>query len=90
MKFQAQIDIMPHSELLDPQGKTVANNMDNVGISGVEDIRIGKHIVMTFDAESEAEATEKTEMACRKLLANVIIETYTFKINLIEEKPVEE
>ncbi|MEM6967228.1 MAG: phosphoribosylformylglycinamidine synthase subunit PurS [Bacteroidota bacterium] len=84
MKYFAEIDIMPHKELLDPQGKTVANNMKNLDISGVEDVRIGKHITMTLDAESEEEANSKVDTACKKLLANVIMETYTFSLKNVE------
>ena len=80
MKFIAEIDIMPHKELLDPQGKTVAHNMKNLDISGVEDVRIGKHIRMTLDAASQEEATGKVDEACKKLLANLIVETYSFTI----------
>ena len=80
MKFIAEIDVMPHKELLDPQGKTVANNMKNLHLAGIEDVRIGKHIKMTLDAASAAEATEKVETACKKLLANVIMETYSFSV----------
>ena len=80
MKYQAFINVMPHRELLDPQGKTVARNIDHVGITGVETVRIGKHIEMVFDASSEAEAREKVDTACKKLLANVIMETYEFTI----------
>jgi phosphoribosylformylglycinamidine synthase len=83
MKYFAEIDIMPHKELLDPQGKTVANNMKNLEISGVDDVRIGKHITMTLDAESEEEANEKVETACKKLLANLIMETYTFSLKTV-------
>ena len=84
MKFLAEIDIMPHKELLDPQGKTVANNMKNIDLKGVQDIRIGKHIEMTLDADSEAAATEAVEVACKKLLSNVIMETYTYSIHSVE------
>ncbi|MFQ5448841.1 MAG: phosphoribosylformylglycinamidine synthase subunit PurS [Saprospiraceae bacterium] len=80
MKYHAEIDIMPHKELLDPQGKTVANNMHNLDITGVDDIRIGKHIHMTLEADSEEEATSKIDEACKKLLANLIVETYTFTV----------
>lgn len=80
MKFLAEIDIMPHKELLDPQGKTVAKNMGNLNISGVEDIRIGKHISITLEAEDEAAASEKVDTACKKLLANLIMETYSFSL----------
>lgn len=72
---------MPHKELLDPQGKTVAKNMNSIDIAGVEDVRIGKHIDITLDAESEADATNKVEEACKKLLANVIMENYTYTIS---------
>lgn len=80
MKYIAEIDVMPHKELLDPQGKTVTKNMSNIELSGINDVRIGKHITMTLEAESEEEAAEKVEIACKKILANVIMETYTYTI----------
>jgi phosphoribosylformylglycinamidine synthase len=80
MKFVAEIDIMPHKELLDPQGRTVAHNMHNLDISGVEDVRIGKHIRMSIEAENQQAAHDKVDTACKKLLANLIMETYTFDV----------
>jgi phosphoribosylformylglycinamidine synthase subunit PurS len=80
MKFIAEIDVMPHKELLDPQGKAVVNNMKNLDLSGVEDVRIGRHVSMTLEATSEAEARQKVETACQKLLANLIMETYTYTL----------
>lgn len=84
MKFVASIDVMPHKELLDPQGKTVANNLSHIQIQGVEDVRIGKHIVMTLEADGEAAAREIVEAACQKLLANLIMETYSFQLHALE------
>ena len=81
MKFVAEIDIMPHRELLDPQGKTVANNIHHLDITGVDDVRIGKHVKMTLEADSRAAAEEKVDTACKKLLANVIMETYTYELS---------
>lgn len=72
---------MPHKELLDPQGKTVAKNMTNVDISGVEDVRIGKSIEMTFSAADEVEAKGKVEKACKAILANPIMESFEFSIS---------
>lgn len=83
MKYFAEIDIMPHKELLDPQGKTVSNNMKNLDISGVDDVRIGKHITITLDADSEEDANQKVDTACKKLLANLIMETYTFTLKTV-------
>jgi phosphoribosylformylglycinamidine synthase len=81
MKFIAEIDVMPHRELLDPQGKTVANNIKHIHIGGVEDVRIGKHIRMVIEAESEQVAHEKVKTACEKLLINPIMENYTFRLS---------
>ncbi len=80
MKFTAEIDIMPHKELLDPQGKAVVNNLSHLDLSGVTDVRIGRHVSMTLEAGSEAEARQKVETACEKLLANMIVETYSYQI----------
>lgn len=80
MKFIAEIDIMPHRELLDPQGKVVVNNMKHLDLSGITDVRIGRHVSMTLEADSEAEAREKVDTACRKLLANMIMETFAFSL----------
>jgi len=80
MTFIAEIDIMPHRELLDPQGKTVVNNMQHLDLSGITDVRIGRHVRMTLDANSEVEARQKVDTACQKLLANPIMEHYTFVI----------
>ena len=80
MKFIAEIDVMPHKELLDPQGKTVANNLKHIDIAGVEDVRIGKHIRLVVAAETEAAAREKVDIACKKLLINPIMENYTFTL----------
>lgn len=80
MKFKAEINVMPHKELLDPQGKTVARNMDHAGILGVNDVRIGKRIEVVLEAADEAAAHAMIDEACKKFLANLIMETYTFAV----------
>lgn len=80
MIFVADIDIMPHKELLDPQGKAVVNNLKHLDLSGVTDVRIGRHVTMTVEAGSESEARQKVETACQKLLANQIMETFHYDI----------
>jgi len=80
MKFIAEIDIMPHRELLDPQGKAVVNNMKHLDLAGITDVRIGRHVSMSLEADSETEARQKVDTACQKLLANLIMETYTYTL----------
>ena len=80
MKFKAEINVMPHKELLDPQGKTVARNMDHAGINDVQDVRIGKRIEIVLEATDEASARATIDEACQKFLANMIMESYTFEV----------
>ena len=80
MKFKAEINVMPLVELLDPQGKAVSSSMKNIGLSEINNVRIGKHISLEIDAHDKSIASEKVESACKKLLVNPVIEFYTFEI----------
>jgi phosphoribosylformylglycinamidine synthase len=80
MKFQAEINVMPKKEILDPQGKAVSSSMKNIGLTTIQNVRIGKHISLEITAESEAEAKELVDQACKNLLANLIMESYEFTI----------
>jgi len=81
MKFIAEIDVMPHKALLDPQGKAVSGSMKNLGLPEITEVRIGKHIRLQVQADSEASAREKVEKACRDLLANPIMEDFAFSLH---------
>ncbi len=83
MKFKAEIDVMPHAALLDPQGKAVSGAMVNIGLAAIQNVRIGKHISLEVDANDEASAKEMVDTACKKLLANLIMESYSFEIKAI-------
>lgn len=81
MKFEAAIDIMPHKVLLDPQGKAVTSGMKNLGLNEISNVRVGKHITLEVEAASANEAEAKVEEACKKLLANEIMEYFEFELN---------
>ncbi len=83
MKFKAHIDIMPLDALLDPQGKAVTNSMSNIGLPEIENVRIGKHITLHIEAASKDAANAKVDEACKKLLANQIMESYRFELEAI-------
>lgn len=80
MKFIAEIDVMPQDNLLDPQGKVVTSSMKNLGLGAIENVRIGKHITLNVNADNESEAHEMVDTACKKLLANLIMEKYSFTL----------
>jgi len=78
--FQAEIDVMPKKEILDPQGKAVTGSMKNLGLSEIQNVRIGKHISLEIEAESSDAASAKVDEACKNLLANLIMESYSFEL----------
>lgn len=75
---------MPLDALLDPQGKAVSNSMKTIGLPEIEGVRIGRHVRLFVEAPSLEVAEEKVNEACKKLLANQIMESYIFSIS--EEK----
>ncbi len=84
MKFIAEINVMPLKALLDPQGKTVLQSMNNNGYKTASDVRIGKHITIEFEAGSNKEAEKTIEDACKKMLSNSIMESFEFNIKQLK------
>jgi len=76
MTYTVQIKVMPLKELLDPQGKAVMGGLQNLGLGGVEDVRVGKNITLQLNAGSADEAKQIAEEASKKLLANPVMEYF--------------
>ena len=55
--------------------------MANISLSQISNVRIGKHITLEVEAGSEEEAKSMVDSACRKLLANLIMESFEFTIS---------
>jgi phosphoribosylformylglycinamidine synthase len=81
MTYTIEIKVMPLKELLDPQGKAVMGGLQNLGLGGVEDVRIGKNISLQIEADSEENAKQIAEEASKKLLANPVMEYYEIFAN---------
>jgi phosphoribosylformylglycinamidine synthase len=79
-KYTATISVMPLKEILDPQGNAVNLGLKNLGIGSVSEVRIGKKINLVVDAVSTEAAQLVVDEACKKLLANLIMEEYSFQI----------
>lgn len=65
---------------MDPQGKAVHHALNSLGWQEVVEARVGKAIHLDVEAGSEAEATDKVEAMCRKLLANPVTEDYQVSV----------
>ncbi len=80
----AKVHIMLKNGILDPQGKTIHHALENLGIDQIEEVRMGKLILLQLGDVPEHEAEEIASQACTKLLANPVIED--FRIELVNEK----
>ena len=80
MTYNIQIKVMPLKDLLDPQGKAVLGGLQNLGLTGVADVRIGKHITLQIDAECKEDAKQIAEEASKKLLANPVMEFFDIEM----------
>ncbi len=74
------VSVMPLDGLLDPQGKAVMGGLQNLGIAGVQDVRIGKQIHMHIEATDAAAAKQTAERAAKELLANQVMEKFEVEV----------
>jgi phosphoribosylformylglycinamidine synthase len=81
MTYTVQIKVMPLKELLDPQGKAIAGGLQNLGLNNVEDVRVGKNILLQINADSASQAQQIAEEASKKLLANPVMEYFEINVN---------
>jgi phosphoribosylformylglycinamidine synthase len=70
------VDVLPKAEILDPQGQAVARAMGRLGVTGVADVRQGKHFELEVD-DSVGDA--ELENIAATLLANPVIEEWVVR-----------
>jgi phosphoribosylformylglycinamidine synthase len=78
--MKAIINIALKSGVLDPQGKAVHHALTSLKFDGVEDVRIGKQIVLQLKGNDTKKAKEEVVRMCEELLANTVIEEYSIEI----------
>ena len=77
----ARIHITLKKDVLDPQGKVIANSLSNLGFEGIQSVRQGKYIEIMLDGNDKNTATTKLNEMCEKLLTNLVIEDYSVEID---------
>jgi phosphoribosylformylglycinamidine synthase len=82
-KYSAKIYITLRDGILDVQGKTVEHALHSIAFNTINDLKIGKFIRLTVDAESMEDAHNLIDSACKKLIANPIIEDYQIDLEEI-------
>ena len=77
----AKIHITLKKDVLDPQGKVIANSLSDLGFEGIQNVRQGKYIEIILDGDNKDAAANKLNQMCEKLLANLVIEDYSVEID---------
>jgi phosphoribosylformylglycinamidine synthase len=78
--MKAKVHVTLKNGVLDPQGKAIAHALDNLGFTGVGDVRQGKYIELDIAETDRAKAQVAVKQMCEKLLANTVIENYAIEL----------
>ena len=84
MKVRVSVKIQLKDGMLDPQGETLGQALTALGYDGVERVRIGKWITFDVTGEDDDETRSRVDEMCRRLLANPVVEHYTFDLEEVE------
>jgi len=78
--MKAIVNVFLKQGVLDSQGKAVHHALDSLKFEGINDVRVGKQIVLELAAKDEAAAKAEVTEMCESLLANTVIEDYAIEI----------
>jgi phosphoribosylformylglycinamidine synthase len=78
--MKARIKITLKTGVLDPQGKAIQSALSSLGFAGVEGVRQGKYIEVDLKETDEVKARAEVDRMCRELLANLVIENYSYEL----------
>ncbi|MEW6244852.1 MAG: phosphoribosylformylglycinamidine synthase subunit PurS [Bacillota bacterium] len=80
MRFRVRVYVTLKQTVLDPQGSAVSRALQDLGYEGVRDVRIGKMVDMSVEAEGPDEARAKVEQIAKRLLANPVLEEFSVSL----------
>lgn len=81
--FLAKVCVTLKPTVNDPQGKTILNGLKSLGFELATDVRAGKYLEIKISNVGREEANATIDNMCQKLLANPVIESYTYELEEI-------
>ena len=87
MRWLAEVHVRLRSGIADPEGQTIAGGLRSLGFD-VSDVRAGKLLRVTFDADDRTSAEATVAQMCSRLLANPVMETADWELNADESVAV--
>lgn len=79
MYWHAEIRVGLKPSVNDPQGLSIRGALRSLGFD-VDDVRAGKLLNVRFSADDRDSAEASVDQMCAQLLANPVIESYTFTL----------
>src|SRR3954470_12801140 len=69
--------------VLDPQGQAIQHSLSTLGFEGVEDVRAGKlfRVTLADNGQTREDIERQLRQMCERLLANTVIENFTYSID---------
>jgi phosphoribosylformylglycinamidine synthase PurS subunit len=81
MTYRARVIVTLKPTVNDPQGLTVRGALHSLGYAEVDSVRAGKYIDLHLEADSREQAAARVTEMCRRLLANPVIEDFSFELD---------
>lgn len=78
--YHAHIYVTLRPSVLDPVGTALESSLEQLGYTGVQDVRVGKFLSLQLEATDQQMAEEQLHRMCDQLLANPVIENYRFEL----------
>jgi phosphoribosylformylglycinamidine synthase len=88
VRWLAEVHVRLRPGIADPEGQTIAGGLHALGYTTVEEVRSGKLLRLTFDADDHAAAEATVAGMCGRLLANPAMETADWELR-VEAEPAE-
>ena len=81
--FLAKVHVSLKPTVNDPQGLTIARALGRLGFGSVDSLRAGKYFEVKIEGNDKAAVESDVKSMCEKLLANPVIETFTFEVEAV-------
>lgn len=80
-EFLARVYVSLKPTVNDPEGITIGRALESLGFDEVAMVRAGRYFEITLTAKDQERADRQVDLMCSRLLANPVIETYSFKVS---------
>jgi phosphoribosylformylglycinamidine synthase len=75
-----EVRVKLKEQVLDPQGEAIRRVLSGLGYGEIEQVRVGKLMLLEVAGTDAPEVRSRVEEACKEVLANPVIEEYEVRL----------